>query len=91
MVRDGVGFSVNLSDKWDPVLKRDRKLLRIHPDGGKPGSEGCVAILDHVKECRDYLKQLLPAAGSACKLDVQYCSERDGLALCTEWGCYLWA
>ena len=60
MTRDGVGFSVDLSDKYDPAAKKVRSLLRIHPDGGQPGTEGCIGILSRVAACRDHLKAMLP-------------------------------
>lgn len=48
---DGVGYSFALSDKKDAraVARGDknptRTLLRIHPDGGSTGTNGCVGIL----------------------------------------------
>ena len=59
MTRDGVGFSVDLSDKYDPAAKRIRSLLRIHPDGGQPGTAGCIGIISDVAACRDHLKEML--------------------------------
>jgi hypothetical protein len=70
MVRDDVGFSVDLSDHYDPVAGRTRSLPRIHPDGGKPGTEGCIGILSRVAECRDHLKGLLSGAGATLSLLV---------------------
>src|SRR5262245_31495276 len=63
MVRDGVGFSVDLSDKYDPVAGRKRSLLRIHPVGGQPGTEGCIGILSRVAACRDHLRAMLSGKG----------------------------
>ena len=40
-VREGVGFSVDLT----PQFQTTRTLLRIHPDGGILGTEGCIGIL----------------------------------------------
>ncbi len=34
----GFGWSLNL----DPMFRTARDLLRIHPDGGKPGTLGCI-------------------------------------------------
>ena len=45
MVVEGVGYSFDLSDKYDPKAGRDRKLLRIHPDGGATGTQGCLGIV----------------------------------------------
>jgi hypothetical protein len=70
MTRDGVGFSVDLSDKYDPVAKRMRSLLRIHPDGGSPGTAGCIGIASRVAECRDHLKAMLSDPGSSASLLV---------------------
>ena len=43
---DGVGYSFALSDIHDPrVGGADRSLLRIHPDGGTAGTNGCIGIL----------------------------------------------
>lgn len=91
MVRNGIGFSVDVSDKWDDALQRMRRLLRIHPDGGLPGSEGCVAILEHVKECRDYLAQVISSTGAATGLEVMYIQDRKALSLCTDYGCFVWS
>jgi RHS repeat-associated protein len=35
---DGTGWSLDLNDT------EDRKLLRIHPDGGDPGTSGCIGV-----------------------------------------------
>jgi hypothetical protein len=70
MTRDHIGFSVDLSDKYDPVAKKTRSLLRIHPDGGLPGTEGCIGIVSDVAGCRDHLKAMLSDAGSQLSLMV---------------------
>ena len=36
--KDGNGWSLDL----DPNFRTDRSLLRIHPDGNVPGTEGCI-------------------------------------------------
>lgn len=41
MVRDGFGFSFDLNPKF-PTNRSD---LRIHPDGGRPGTQGCLGIV----------------------------------------------
>lgn len=41
----GVGYSFAMSDKYDPRVRGTRSLLRIHPDGGTAGTEGCVGIV----------------------------------------------
>ena len=90
MVRDGVGFSVDLSDKYDPALKRRRSLLRIHPDGNAPGTQGCVGILDRVKECCDALERAMEGGG-ARKLEVVVASSAAEMSICTSHGCFLFA
>lgn len=42
---DGVGFSFAVSDAWDPRVGDTRTLLRIHPDGGTAGTNGCIGIV----------------------------------------------
>lgn len=41
----GVGYSFAVSDKYDPRVRGTRTLLRIHPDGGSAGTEGCIGIV----------------------------------------------
>ncbi len=52
----GLGWSVNL----DPNFKTDKEYLRIHPDGNKPGTEGCIGIKGDTKylynNLKDYFK-----------------------------------
>jgi RHS repeat-associated protein len=40
MTNDGVGFSYNLN----PQFKTGRTLLRMHPDGNKEGTLGCIGV-----------------------------------------------
>lgn len=77
MTRDGVGFSVDLSDKFDPAAKRVRSLLRIHPDGGKPGTAGCIGILSDLTACRDYLKAMLTDKSSSRSLIVVRSADKE--------------
>ena len=49
MVRDGIGFSINLSDIGD------RNLLRIHPDGGVRGTQGCIGLNGTVEELQQFV------------------------------------
>ncbi len=44
MVVDGVGYKYGLTDTFDPRLNATRTSLRIHPDGGSPGTSGCIGI-----------------------------------------------
>jgi hypothetical protein len=41
---DGYGFSFDLNDRYDKRVGDTRSLLRVHPDGGKCGTQGCVGI-----------------------------------------------
>lgn len=41
MVREGFGFSFNL----EPKFPTNRSLIRIHPDGNNPGTEGCIGVI----------------------------------------------
>ncbi|MEW5741404.1 MAG: peptidoglycan-binding domain-containing protein [Myxococcota bacterium] len=45
MTVGGVGYSFAMSDKYDPRVGATRRLLRIHPDGASPGTEGCMGIV----------------------------------------------
>ncbi|MGC4121208.1 MAG: peptidoglycan-binding domain-containing protein [Myxococcales bacterium] len=45
MVVDGVGYSFALNDKYDSRVGATRSALRIHPDGGSAGTQGCVGIV----------------------------------------------
>jgi hypothetical protein len=75
MTLDGVGFSVDLSDIWDPATRRARSALRIHPDGNLPGTEGCIGIRSKVAECQTALQALLPKPGTT--ISVIVASARD--------------
>ena len=44
MVVGGFGYSFDLSDAYDSRVGDTRSLLRIHPDGGNPGTAGCIGI-----------------------------------------------
>lgn len=67
MIREGVGFSVDLT----PLFSTDRTLLRIHPDGNKPGTAGCIGITRDVRECYEALKRLIPPPHGTCSLLVK--------------------
>jgi hypothetical protein len=41
MTRNGIGFSLDLM----PLFSTSRSELRIHPDGGYPGTMGCIGLL----------------------------------------------
>src|SRR5262245_15852974 len=90
MVRDGLGFSVDLSDKWHTALERTRSLLRIHHDGNLPGTQGCVGIISNVKECHDFLQEMLPD-GVTRTLEVVVALIPEDMMLCTSHGCFIFA
>ena len=50
MVRQGVGFSLDLN----PLFYTNRSLLRMHPDGRDPGSEGCAALSSGASGLHDF-------------------------------------
>lgn len=61
MTRDGVGFSMDLNDAWDPVLGRMRTALRIHPDGQafgnwwlNNGTDGCIGLQGNAEGLRNF-------------------------------------
>ena len=41
-----------------PSVPTDRTLLRIHPDGGRPGSEGCIALRADRKQLQDFVNRV---------------------------------
>ena len=41
----GVGYSFAVSDAYDSRVGDTRTLLRIHPDGGSAGTNGCIGIV----------------------------------------------
>ena len=45
MTVGGEGYSFAMSDKFDSRVGGTRSLLRIHPDGGSAGTEGCMGIV----------------------------------------------
>jgi len=58
MIRDGVGFSVNIT----PDPRYGRSLLRVHPDGNLPGTQGCIGLTcgaDRLSTFEDTVKSLL--------------------------------
>lgn len=70
---DGVGYSFALSDKYDPRVRGTRSLLRIHPDGGAAGTEGCVGIVGDgatQRRFREDMRQELRRNGGRFTLNV---------------------
>lgn len=39
------------SMELEPLFSTQRTLLRIHPDGNLPGTEGCIGIIGEVHKC----------------------------------------
>ena len=64
---DGLGWSVNL----DPNFSTDRNLLRIHPDGNTPGTEGCIGIKGSTRFLYMDLKNNLGIQNTSNSFQVQ--------------------
>ena len=61
MIRDGVGFSINLT----PLFDTNRDLLRIHPDGGKvTGTEGCIGLTGNQSDLNSFVNLMRPLYSS---------------------------
>ena len=41
-----------------PAFPTDRTLLRIHPDGGRLGSEGCIALKARREQLQDFAARI---------------------------------
>lgn len=69
----GVGYSFAMSDKYDSRVGGTRRLLRIHPDGGTAGTEGCVGIVgnaDVQRRFREDMRAELRRNGGRFTLNV---------------------
>ena len=69
----GVGYSFAMSDKFDSRVGATRGLLRIHPDGGTPGTEGCMGIVggaDVQRRFREDMRAELRRNGGRFTLNV---------------------
>ncbi len=55
----GVGYSFAVSDKFDSRVGDTRSLLRIHPDGGSAGTEGCIGIVGNAETQRQFRADML--------------------------------
>lgn len=55
----GVGYSFAMSDKFDSRVGGTRTLLRIHPDGRGPGTEGCLGIVGNASVQRQFREDML--------------------------------
>lgn len=70
----GVGYSFALSDKHDPRVRDVRRALRIHPDGGSPGTEGCIGIVGEAsvqRQFREDMRAEFERSGGAFLLSVR--------------------
>ncbi|MCA9140656.1 MAG: hypothetical protein KDB00_27980 [Planctomycetales bacterium] len=54
----GVGFSFAVSDAYDSRVGDTRTLLRIHPDGGSPGTNGCIGIVGNATVQRAFREDM---------------------------------
>ena len=73
MIVEGVGYSFNMSNVFDPKAGRDRKLLRIHPDGGATGTEGCLGITGGAEIQKQFyrdMKSLVDSNGGKFNLTI---------------------
>jgi peptidoglycan hydrolase-like protein with peptidoglycan-binding domain len=71
---DGVGYSFAMSDKYDPRVRATRSLLRIHPDGGRAGTLGCIGIVgngDVQRRFREDMRAELQRNGGRFTLAVR--------------------
>ncbi len=58
MTVGGVGYSFAMSDKYDSRVGGTRRLLRIHPDGAGPGTEGCIGIVGNAAVQRQFREDM---------------------------------
>lgn len=69
----GVGYSFAVSDKYDSRVGGTRRLLRIHPDGGSAGTEGCIGIVGNAavqRQFREDMRAELARNGGRFTLNV---------------------
>jgi hypothetical protein len=66
MIRENVGFSLELN----PLFYTNRTLLRMHPDGREPGSEGCVALSCGAPGLHDFQNRVGGYLGHSPFIDV---------------------
>ncbi len=73
MTVGGVGYSFAMSNKFDSRVGATRSLLRIHPDGGTPGTEGCVGVIGNAavqRQFREDMRAELSRNGGRFTLNV---------------------
>ena len=54
----GVGYSFAVSDAFDSRVGDTRTLLRIHPDGGSIGTNGCIGIVGNATVQRQFREDM---------------------------------
>ena len=73
MTVGGEGYSFALSDKYDSRVGGTRSLLRIHPDGGSAGTQGCIGIVGNAevqRRFREDMRAELARNGGSFTLNV---------------------
>jgi hypothetical protein len=74
MVVGGVGYSFALNNKFDSRVGATRTQLRIHPDGGSAGTNGCIGIVGNAATQRQFRADMLAEIrrnGGSYTLSVQ--------------------
>jgi hypothetical protein len=66
MVRNDVGFKVTLSDN----TSKCRDDLRIHPDGNKPGTKGCIGLTETKENLKDFQSKMGAFLKDGTKINV---------------------
>ncbi|NJM16222.1 MAG: hypothetical protein HC896_13355 [Bacteroidales bacterium] len=69
-VKDGVGFSLDIT----PNPRFGRRHLRIHPDGGLPGTAGCIGLTGGACELNEFstLMQTFLGTSGSMRLEINY-------------------
>ncbi len=66
MVKDGIGFSIDLISTFNT----GRSLLRIHPDGGPSGTEGCIGLTGNSIELKSFINTVKPIYDNGSNIKV---------------------
>ena len=70
---NNINYSFAVSDKYDSRVGGTRRLLRIHPDGGSAGTEGCIGIVGNAavqRQFREDMRAELARNGGRFTLNV---------------------
>lgn len=54
----GCGYSFALTDIYDPRVGDVRRMLRVHPDGGTNGTQGCLGIVGGKATQKQFLQDM---------------------------------